>query len=129
MTGVAAKQAYSRAGARRLLKITERQLKSWETQKLVPASETYGFKELLALQTLFSEGRFSGFDFTEGEGQHKQLFSTQSCLCADVYVLSRRLRPVSLAMLHHTADRLSMAVGIGLDYLKLRSRLRRLVRS
>lgn len=85
--------------------------------------------QLLALQTLFSEGRFSGFDFTEGEGQHKQLFSTQSCLCADVYVLSRRLRPVSLAMLHHTADRLSMAVGIGLDYLKLRSRLRRLVRS
>lgn len=52
MTGVAAKQAYSRAGARRLLKITERQLKSWESQKLVAAAESYGFKELLALQTL-----------------------------------------------------------------------------
>jgi tetratricopeptide (TPR) repeat protein len=37
---------------RRLLKISERQLKSWETQKLVPAAEAYGFKELLALQTL-----------------------------------------------------------------------------
>ncbi|MCU1337677.1 MAG: Tetratricopeptide 2 repeat protein [Bryobacterales bacterium] len=52
MTGTATKQAYSRAETRRLLKITERQLKSWETQKLVPASEIYGFKELLALRTL-----------------------------------------------------------------------------
>jgi tetratricopeptide (TPR) repeat protein len=52
VTGVAAKQAYSRAGTRRLLKITERQLQSWERQKLIPASESYGFKELLALKTL-----------------------------------------------------------------------------
>ena len=52
MTAAAAKQAYSRAETRRLLKITERQLKSWERQKLLPASETYGFKELLALRTL-----------------------------------------------------------------------------
>jgi tetratricopeptide (TPR) repeat protein len=52
VSGTAAKQAYSRAGARRLLKITERQLQSWERQKLVASSETYGFKELLALRTL-----------------------------------------------------------------------------
>jgi tetratricopeptide (TPR) repeat protein len=52
VTAAAAKQAYSRAETRRLLKITERQLKSWERQKLVPVSETYGFQELLALQTL-----------------------------------------------------------------------------
>ena len=52
MTAAAAKQAYSRAETLRLLKISERQLKSWESQKLVPATETYGFKELLALKTL-----------------------------------------------------------------------------
>jgi tetratricopeptide (TPR) repeat protein len=52
VTAAAAKQAYSRAETRRLLKISERQLKSWEHQKLLPASETYGFKELLALRTL-----------------------------------------------------------------------------
>ena len=52
MTTAAAKQAYSRAETRRLLKITERQLQGWERQKLLPASETYGFKELLALRTL-----------------------------------------------------------------------------
>ena len=52
MTAAASKQAYSRAETRRLLKITERQLKSWEHQKLLPATESYGFKELLALKTL-----------------------------------------------------------------------------
>jgi tetratricopeptide (TPR) repeat protein len=52
VTAAAAKQAYSRAETRRLLKISERQLKSWEQQKLLPATESYGFKELLALKTL-----------------------------------------------------------------------------
>jgi len=52
VTGAAAKQAYSRVETRRLLKITERQLQAWERQKLVAPSETYGFKELLALRTL-----------------------------------------------------------------------------
>ena len=85
--------------------------------------------QLLALQALFSEKRFANFDFTEGEGQHKELFSTQSCLCADVYVLSRRLRPVLLARAHHAADNLSLAAGKLLDQLNLRSRLRKLVRS
>jgi CelD/BcsL family acetyltransferase involved in cellulose biosynthesis len=84
--------------------------------------------QLLALQALFSEKRFANFDFTEGEGQHKELFSTQSCLCADVYVLSRRLRPMLLARLHHAADNLSAAAGTLLDQLNLRSRLRKLVR-
>lgn len=52
MATAASKQAYSRTEARRLLKITERQLKNWESQTLVPVSETYGFRELLALRTL-----------------------------------------------------------------------------
>jgi len=43
---------YTRAEARRLLKLSERQLKSWEHQKLVESSVSYGFPELLALRTL-----------------------------------------------------------------------------
>ena len=46
------KQAYSRDEARRLLGVSERQLKSWERQKLVPPVSSYGFRELLALRTL-----------------------------------------------------------------------------
>jgi tetratricopeptide (TPR) repeat protein len=45
-------QAFSREEARRLLRISEKQLKSWERQKLVAPAAIYGFRELLALRTL-----------------------------------------------------------------------------
>ncbi len=48
----APRQAYSREETRRLLSISERQLKSWERQKLVGACDAYGFRELVALRTL-----------------------------------------------------------------------------
>ncbi len=52
MVGAAAKQAFSREEALRLADISEKQLKTWEQQKLVPVFESYGFKELVALKTL-----------------------------------------------------------------------------
>lgn len=52
MAVAAAKQAFSRSEALRLLNLSERQLKSWERQKLVAPVEAYGFKELLGLRTL-----------------------------------------------------------------------------
>ncbi len=45
-------QNYSRREACRLLNLTERQLRSWEKQDLVPVRQTYGFADLLALRTL-----------------------------------------------------------------------------
>jgi tetratricopeptide (TPR) repeat protein len=45
-------QAFSREEARRLLGISERQLKSWERQRLVASTASYGFRELLGLRTL-----------------------------------------------------------------------------
>ena len=84
--------------------------------------------QLLALEALFAERRFTTFDFTEGEGQHKEMFSTANCLCGDVYVLARRFFPVSAVMLHYAADRISGSCGIILDQLNLRSSFRRLVR-
>jgi tetratricopeptide (TPR) repeat protein len=52
VTGAAPKQAFTREETRRLLRITERQLKRWEDQHLVSKSGVYGFKELLALRTI-----------------------------------------------------------------------------
>jgi tetratricopeptide (TPR) repeat protein len=52
VAGTAAQQAYSRKETRRLLRISERQLASWEQQKFVAAVDAYGFRELLALRTL-----------------------------------------------------------------------------
>lgn len=84
--------------------------------------------QLLALEALFAERRFASFDFTEGEGQHKELFSTESRLCADVYVLNRRVTLAALVTLHHTVDKISAGAGILLDRLNLRSPFRKLVR-
>ena len=40
-----------------------------------------------AMRQLMNEGRFRLFDFTEGEGQHKRLFSTGEVECLDLLLL------------------------------------------
>ena len=45
-------QAYSRKEVLRLAGVSERQLRSWERQKLMASAESYGFGELLALRML-----------------------------------------------------------------------------
>jgi tetratricopeptide (TPR) repeat protein len=48
----ATKQAYSREEVRRLLGLSERQLRSWEKQDFILASQSFSFTDLLALRTL-----------------------------------------------------------------------------
>jgi len=50
--GAAPKQQYSREEVRRALKISERQLRSWEREGLVQVATEYGFADLIALRTL-----------------------------------------------------------------------------
>ena len=52
MLAQAAKQEYTREEVRRKVGISERQLRSWEKQKLVPAAASYDFSGLIALRTL-----------------------------------------------------------------------------
>ncbi len=52
MPASATKQAYSREEVLRLLDISERQLKSWESQKFVSGSGSFTFSDILALRTL-----------------------------------------------------------------------------
>lgn len=52
MRAVAPKDCYSRDEVRRLLGISARQLKSWHEQRLVPASDTYSFHDLIALRAV-----------------------------------------------------------------------------
>ena len=63
MAGDPATHNYSRKDVRRLARVTERQLKSWESQGLVEALSTYGFHDLLALRTL-AELRRAGVSTT-----------------------------------------------------------------
>ena len=52
MPAAAAKQAYSREEVCRFLAVSERQLRSWEKQNFIPASQSFSFSDLLALRTL-----------------------------------------------------------------------------
>lgn len=52
MVGEPVRQSYSRQEVRRWLKVTERQLRSWEKQGLLPKLQEYGFADLIALRTL-----------------------------------------------------------------------------
>jgi tetratricopeptide (TPR) repeat protein len=53
-------QAYSRAEVRRQFALTERQLRSWERESLLPAAESYSFSDLIAIRTI-AELRGKGF--------------------------------------------------------------------
>jgi tetratricopeptide (TPR) repeat protein len=48
----AAKQAYSREEVRRLLDVSERQLKSWEQENFISSTGSFTFSDILALRTL-----------------------------------------------------------------------------
>lgn len=85
--------------------------------------------QILALKALFAEQQFTTFDFTEGEGQHKEIFATDWRLCGDVFVVRERLVPMLLVVLHLGLDRASGGAGSVLELLKLKSRVRKLVRS
>ncbi len=53
--------------------------------------------QLAALERLFAEGRFRYFDFTEGDGDHKAKFGTDSVNCAS-FVLLRPALPNRLLL-------------------------------
>ncbi|MGB9605882.1 MAG: MerR family transcriptional regulator, partial [Bryobacteraceae bacterium] len=52
MRVLGAETTYTRAQVRRLLGISETQLRSWERQQLIPAQQQFRFGDLLALGTL-----------------------------------------------------------------------------
>jgi tetratricopeptide (TPR) repeat protein len=49
---VGSNEEFSRAAVRRKFGLSERQLKSWERQKLLTAAERYSFSDLISIQTL-----------------------------------------------------------------------------
>ena len=60
MVSKAPQQDYSRADVRRQFRLTERQLKSFERESLVPPLESYSFSDLIAIRTIL-ELRGKGF--------------------------------------------------------------------
>jgi len=83
----------------------------------------------LVFEKLFSQRDFRIFDFTEGEGDQKRFFATESVRCADVYHFRRSARILFLVVLHSGLDVLSRAIVRVLDRLKLRTWAKKFLRS
>jgi CelD/BcsL family acetyltransferase involved in cellulose biosynthesis len=83
----------------------------------------------LVLESLFAEGGHRLFDFSGGQGAHKQLFSTGSQDCADVYFFSRTPRNLVLVPAHGGLDAASDLLAAGLDRLGLKKRIKKFIRS
>ena len=82
----------------------------------------------LALETLFAEHRFTAFDFTEGESEHKRFFSTHQTPCSLQLLLRPSLRARIGARLHRCVDATSKRLGDSLESLGLKRRIRKWLR-
>ena len=65
----------------------------------------------LALEQLFSEERFRCFDFTEGQSDHKLLFSTHQLQCANIFLLRPGILNSAIVRLHRLTDQFSVQIG------------------
>lgn len=82
----------------------------------------------LALESLFGEGKFRLFDFTEGQSEHKRFFATHERECANVFWLADTLGNRSLVHAHEAMNRFSGWLGGKLDALGIKSKIKRLLR-
>ncbi|HKX27552.1 MAG TPA: GNAT family N-acetyltransferase [Blastocatellia bacterium] len=85
--------------------------------------------QYVVLERLFSEGKYRMFDFTEGEGQHKEFFSTGSIQCADIYYLRPTLRNLLLLRVHSGLKTFSSSTVKFLDRFGLKAKIKKLIRS
>lgn len=84
--------------------------------------------QALVLQQLMQEQEFDYFDFTEGEGQHKEFFGTASTYCGDVLVAPNSW---DHRLLLHGHRRFTRAERSAVDLLKrlgIKDRIKRFLR-
>lgn len=84
--------------------------------------------QLLALELLFSEKRYRIFDFTEGDGAHKKLFSTSECYCGNVYYLKGTMKNRFIIRMHLSLRIISNLMDSIVVKSGLKVRLRKILR-
>ena len=82
----------------------------------------------LALSDLLAERKFRLFDFTPGEGPHKELFSTGWVECADVFFLRPTPRILLLVAAKLAVEGLATQAGAVAERLGVKSKLRAFLR-
>jgi CelD/BcsL family acetyltransferase involved in cellulose biosynthesis len=84
--------------------------------------------QYLALKELFAERSFHFFDFTEGDGAHKELFGRGAVECGDLLVLRRGLPTSMLLGSHRLFRRGAARLTDALERFNLKQPLKRLLR-
>jgi len=82
----------------------------------------------LAFEDIFNEKRYKYFDFTEGQSEHKRMYSTNSMFCGNVYIFPKTLASYVLVGSHYSIDMLSETLGKWADKLGLKPKLKKLIR-
>ena len=84
--------------------------------------------QLEAMERLFAEQRHRYFDFTEGDGQHKRLFSTGHVECVDVLLLRPTVSNRVLIATHRRFHSGVEALGEMAERYGVKSRLKKWLR-
>jgi CelD/BcsL family acetyltransferase involved in cellulose biosynthesis len=82
----------------------------------------------LALEHLYTERSFDIFDFTEGEGDHKRAFATDSVTCADIWYFSVAPRSVAAVAGHATMKTTSSSLVRLLSAARIKGRVKQFLR-
>lgn len=82
----------------------------------------------LILQDMFPDDHIQWFDYTEGEGPHKEFFSTHNWLCADIWLFEPTLANRLRVFAHATLDSFGVKTGQLLERFGLKRRFKRLLR-
>ena len=85
--------------------------------------------QYLVLEKLFAERRFRVFDFTEGEGGHKEFWSRSHAQCADVYYFRTNLKNAALVGCHSALATVSRTAVRTLDRFGWKEKLKRALRA
>lgn len=81
-----------------------------------------------AFEDIFNEGKFKYFDFTEGQSEHKRLYSTGSQLCGNVYIFPKTLKNKLLLQSHNAMNQFSKMIGKVLDKFNLKAKIKKILR-
>ena len=83
----------------------------------------------LAMEYLTNEGEFKYLDFTEGEGQQKRTFGTESIYCGNIYWLNKSFKNLLLVYSQVALNRFSHLLGNVLDAMGIKAKLKKILRS
>lgn len=80
------------------------------------------------IEALFADPGTRTYDLCTGGGRHKELFATANQPCANIYFLQILSWPMPVALAHRAVLQISAVAKSGLERLRLRDRVKKLMR-